>query len=501
MLLSCCHVVVGSSEDRKRVTATSEMGNTRSPRRLTSPPKYRSPRRVLDDGEGTSTMNIGIGCLAAGEVPEADLEADLSLLQPTGTSPGGGEDVARVQEDQLMPFRRQKSVKDMAGGIKRRQSVASMDIYMKASRERLEGSEAVTMENVTVPLHVVRGPDWKWGNQDGGVGQVGIINRIDQKTETVTVFWESTKQEYTHYRIGRSSRDLVLANGERQAAASSSPRIDRRNSQAFFSQKTQTCIILDWDDTLFPTTYVRDDLELCWRRPMKDQNLDPSAKAEIGRNLAKCAENVRQLLRSCSQFGKVILVTLAKSPWVAESCKNFYPAIGQLIRELEVPVIYAQDGIQHDYQKAKFQSDQEAEKYWSMIKGKAIARELRDFYSQYEGQSWKNIISIGDSDFERLGTQYATEDYMRETGIMGKMDLTEVGGHVYKVRTKTFKMLDQPTIEELTVEVAMVHKWLPLMVKLDNGFDVNLNDVEDPRTLQTIERTLRGLPILHEAGV
>lgn len=59
------------------------------------------------------------------------------------------------------------------------------------------------------------------------------------------------------------------------------------------------------------------------------------------------------------------------------------------------------------------------------------------------------MISIGDSDFERVGTQNAMENYMRETGIEsadGK--LVDVNGHMYKVRTKTFKMLDEPTVED-----------------------------------------------------
>ena len=95
-------------------------------------------------------------------------------------------------------------------------------------------------------------------------------------------------------------------------------------------------------------------------------------------------------------------------------------------------------------------SNAELERFWSGMKARAIARpcalhrlaspcaslcsehfsgpgrECREFYSQYDGQSWKNVISIGalaaaassrrdpcwcsgDSDFERLGTMLATK--------------------------------------------------------------------------------------------
>ena len=45
--------------------------------------------------------------------------------------------------------------------------------------------------------------------------------------------------------------------------------------------------------------------------------------------------------------------------------------------------------------KEKMSSDEEIERFWSTVKGRAIARECSKFYSQYEGQSWKNVISIG----------------------------------------------------------------------------------------------------------
>lgn len=278
-----------------------------------------------------------------------------------------------------------------------------------------------------------------------------------------------------------------------EAAENPMATIGRRNSQDFFSAKLQTLLIFDWDDTLFPTTYVRDDMDLCWRKPMKDQDVTPREKADITKKLDVCAMKVVELLRSANKLGKLVLVTLARSPWVFESSKNFFPAVGELIKELNVPVVYAQEGIQVDYDKQEMSSDEEIEKFWAGVKGKAIARECRDFYSQYEGQSWKNVISIGDSDFERLGTQSATEDYMKEIGLQGNSSqVVDVNGHMYKVRTKTFKMVDQPTIEELTVEVDMLKTWLPLMVKLDSGFDVNLNNADDPHVLKNIEKVLRG---------
>lgn len=50
-----------------------------------------------------------------------------------------------------------------------------------------------------VGLRVVRGPDWKWGDQDGGVGHAGTVipsshsdvNHVGPRT--VTVLWDCGK--------------------------------------------------------------------------------------------------------------------------------------------------------------------------------------------------------------------------------------------------------------------------------------------------------------------
>merc|ERR1712113_491559 len=146
------------------------------------------------------------------------------------------------------------------------------------------------------------------------------------------------------------------------------------------------------------------------------------------------------------------------------SCTNFMPILGKVIKDMGLPIVYAQDGKRAvEYNKAAMSSDYDIEMFWSKVKGIAIARQIDDFYSQYEGQSWKNIISIGDSTFERMGTYRAVEEYMKERGLTEKGRasgfLMQDGAltqevvhdrHVFKIRAKTFKFMDQPTAEELS---------------------------------------------------
>merc|ERR1719352_1345969 len=120
-------------------------------------------------------------------------------------------------------------------------------------------------------MTVVRGPDWKWGDEDGGKGEIGTILAIDKRKQTITVGWRNTNHVGTQYRFAKGSADLALAPDD---TAMEVAGLDRRNSQFMFSSQRQTVIIFDWDDTLFPTTYVRDDMELNYEQPMKDQQID-----------------------------------------------------------------------------------------------------------------------------------------------------------------------------------------------------------------------------------
>ena len=66
-----------------------------------------------------------------------------------------------------------------------------------------------------VGMRVVRGLDWKWGNQDEGEGHVGTVVEIGRQgstttpDKTVVVQWDSGTR--TNYRTGyQGSYDLLL---------------------------------------------------------------------------------------------------------------------------------------------------------------------------------------------------------------------------------------------------------------------------------------------------
>ena len=65
---------------------------------------------------------------------------------------------------------------------------------------------------VNLGLRVVRGPDWKWGEQDGGEGCLGTVTEVGEETpfgRAVMVLWDSGKR--SNYRCGvEGSYDLKV---------------------------------------------------------------------------------------------------------------------------------------------------------------------------------------------------------------------------------------------------------------------------------------------------
>jgi len=245
-------------------------------------------------------------------------------------------------------------------------------------------------------------------------------------------------------------------------------------------RSTRTCIILDWDDTIFPLTYVASDLRLDPHVPLQEQSIPEAMKKEVASRLARCAEQAKKLLTAASDVGNVAVVTLARDPWIIESCQNFCPQLLETLRALGVTVCYAQAERSDCQSLATSRPAQE--KILTELKARAIGQCLRNFCQQCcdEGDAL-HALSIGDSEFERLGTRLAVEELSRS---LGRIPASEV-------YTKTFKTMEKPTVTELTSQLAQVAAWLPSMASAREALDLALADVDDRRCIQAIEQKLK----------
>lgn len=278
----------------------------------------------------------------------------------------------------------------------------------------------------------------------------------------------------------------------------------RRNSQAQYAEKNNTALILDWDDTIFPTTWVRDDCGMNWRLPLEEQlEVEGRRRPIIQGLLAKLLERAEIFFREATQLANCFIVTLARRPWVDISMENFLPGLRNIIETHNLKIIYAQeyvsDAMSAEYANGDaFRPAEEVEQFWIRVKAEAISKELEEVHTKQKA-SWKNIISFGDSNFERYGTMAAGKDYMRketEGGMVIATGSTAEGiskdGQVRKLRTKTLKMLSDPTVEEMTAELTLLTRWLPHMVRQDSGFDLEIDNTDDDEKLRSLHKHITG---------
>jgi len=296
---------------------------------------------------------------------------------------------------------------------------------------------------------------------------------------------EGSKKEHDTSNMARLSKRAIVN------PYAEPPRTEavRRNSQDSFDTKGQTVIVFDWDDTLFPTTWVRHEKQMHWKYPLEQQTRYTIKQREgYRKQLDRLAMDVEKLLLLACELGHVVIVTLALNPWVTLSSSNFFERVGKLIKAQNIDIVYAQEAVNNQEKGVSGETNDEIMAYWTGKKRAAIEKEIRTFYEK-SNSSWKNVLSIGDSDFERRAAIQSMEDYadsspskLLQSKSKGDEDMMcrsgFVGSHYRRIRMKTVKMFDSPNLDDITTEIAMLYKWLPFIVKKDGGFDVNLEDDE-----------------------
>mmetsp|Transcript_20661 Transcript_20661/g.57608 ORF Transcript_20661/g.57608 Transcript_20661/m.57608 type:complete len:409 (-) Transcript_20661:171-1397(-) len=296
---------------------------------------------------------------------------------------------------------------------------------------------------------------------------------------------------------------LRILRPERSVSSRAAPIFWPAMSQVLYKERNQSVIIFDWDDTLFPTSIVKKsgiEVPLPWTA---QTSVKPSVINKLKEELLRCDADTAELITAAIAKAHVSIVTLATASWVRACCINFYPACGEKLSEHKVPIVSATDMFGEVPARGSVDKE-ERQKAFSMLKAKAINYVLRTFYSQYAGQTWKNVLSIGDSVFEREGLLAACAAYMsghslsasqnselstlKETGLWEK----EEDGHFYKVRIKCCKLLRQPDMQELAVQLNFITDNLESMVDLDSGFGFELEALTNPEAVGRFVDVING---------
>jgi hypothetical protein len=135
-----------------------------------------------------------------------------------------------------------------------------------------------------------------------------------------------------------------------------------------------TLFILDWDDTLFPTTWTtRNNINL----------LDNSIRDQYVVHFQELDRILSSFLKSISRYGKVIIVTNATENWVKISA-IVMPQTYNFIKK-KISIVSARD---------LFSQHTKEMPNWKKMTFQLIIRE------EYKKKPVMNIISIGDAEYE-----------------------------------------------------------------------------------------------------
>eukprot|EP00927_Polykrikos_kofoidii_P038289 TRINITY_DN32629_c0_g1_i1.p1 TRINITY_DN32629_c0_g1~~TRINITY_DN32629_c0_g1_i1.p1 ORF type:complete len:635 (+),score=82.73 TRINITY_DN32629_c0_g1_i1:65-1906(+) len=255
-------------------------------------------------------------------------------------------------------------------------------------------------------------------------------------------------------RAGWMGRLSTFLSGEPETvspSASHSPSLRRMSScgsagaMSDSGSALDAVVMIDWDDTLLPTTHLRESVMPGLAK--NECNLPLPAGSQQYQALASHAQIVKQLLRNAATVARVAIVTLATRNWVFQSAERYLPDLDleALISELDITIYHADRYASFTRVSAFFWGDAGV-----VAKKKEMAKCLKALYAEKNASSRRNVLSIGDSTTEKE----AIKD------LMGKGALC-----------KTVKLNEKPSLVELGYQLCLVSPLLGDMVRDTKPFD------------------------------
>lgn len=198
-------------------------------------------------------------------------------------------------------------------------------------------------------------------------------------------------------------------------------------------------LFVDWDDTLLCSSYL--------------QSTGVPLDASYG-DIPLALENALQLLETqvvallTNAFSlgfRVVIVTNAEQDWVQHSTQRFLPAVSPLLQYLQIVSA-----------RAEFEKQfPDAPQQWKIHVFQSKIQEFFPSTCSSSSSSPKNILSLGDSLFEREAIHTATRVFTN-------------------VYTKSVKFVEHPSPEQLRRQLELVAKSLSTLCEHQGDLDLML---------------------------
>jgi len=245
------------------------------------------------------------------------------------------------------------------------------------------------------------------------------------------------------------------------------------HGDAEWQRRENVLFMLDWDDTIFPTTWLATKP---WFRNWIREKGSPESIGEID---PEDLEHLNALDMAAHEFiswmnsrSTLMCITLSQRPWVEMSMKAFMPRLAQLWQECEISVHYAVE---------EYVATPSRQGFWcqkpsgagglegtvlelhmrSNRKRKVMERVLRRFYRK-NNNCWLHAVSVGDGLAER--------DALQEISMTHQNPAPE-SGEPRRFRVKTIQMIEDPSCEHIKMQLEVLKKWTQVIIHSDQDMD------------------------------
>lgn len=197
----------------------------------------------------------------------------------------------------------------------------------------------------------------------------------------------------------------------------------------------ENLIIFDWDDTLFPTTWLREQGLL---------ETEARVTPEQGEQLQALADSVALTLEAAKRRGGVAIVTNAEQGWVEMSCEAIMPSLQahlEGVRIVSARSRYEKHGIF-------------APTTWKCLAFEELVGEFYSAFDQSGVTLRRNIASLGDAEHEMEALKWVA------TGT--------------ECHAKCLKFVQQPCLEQLLEQHELIAGFIDDVVDHDGNLDYEI---------------------------
>ena len=197
------------------------------------------------------------------------------------------------------------------------------------------------------------------------------------------------------------------------------------------SAKHETLLIFDYDDTLFPTSFLASH----------GYRLDgPDASPEIQQLLDEYTVTVERSLLQARELGHVVILTNAETGWIELTSQKFMPKLSELLESF--PLVSARSTYEPLGISSPFQ--------WKL---RAFESVIHEHFERARSFGIRNVLSFGDSIHERDAAHQVCANLPRSV-------------------CKSIKFMERPDVAQLSKQHSLIGDCFEQIVQHQGTLDL-----------------------------